>query len=113
MPEGPLLGPLGESGPGVQISAFDQADVARARPFCRLFSLKLDALPFPKKLENRLAYSAAVKEMFDAALIADETESLVDEETCNCPGRHGRVLRCARVPGTIPGRFRTARRADV
>ena len=108
-----MLGPLGESGPGLQLSAFDQADIACARPFRGLFSLKLDALPFPKKLENRLAYSAAVKEMFDAALIADKTESFVDEETCNCPGRHSRVLRCARVPGPIPSRFQTARRADV
>jgi hypothetical protein len=92
-----MLGPLDESGPGLQISAFDQADVACTRPLARLFSLKLDALALPKKLEDRLANSAAVKKMFDAALIADETESFVDEETCNCPGRHSRVLRCAKT----------------
>jgi hypothetical protein len=36
-----------------------------------------------------------MEEMLDAALIAYETESLVDEQACDCPGCHGRVLRCA------------------
>ena len=31
-----------------------------------------------------------MEEVFDAALVADEAESLVDEEPCDCPGRHTR-----------------------
>src|SRR5687768_16251044 len=34
-----------------------------------------------------------MKEVFDAVLIADESESLVDEESCDCPGPHGESLR--------------------
>jgi hypothetical protein len=38
-----------------------------------------------------------VEEVFDAALIAYESKSLIDEETCNSPGRHSRVLRSAKT----------------
>jgi hypothetical protein len=40
-----------------------------------------------------------VEEMFDAAFIADESKAFIDEETCDSPGRHSRVLR-ARKPET-------------
>jgi hypothetical protein len=54
-----------------------------------------------------------VEEMFDAALITNEPESLVNEETCNSPGRHSRVPPMREKPETIPGASRTALRADV
>jgi hypothetical protein len=38
-----------------------------------------------------------MEEVFDAALIAYESKSFIDEETCNSPGRHNRVLRCAKT----------------
>jgi hypothetical protein len=49
-----------------------------------------------------------MEEMFNATLITNEPEALVDEETCDSPGRHNRVLRCARETWDNPRRFRTA-----
>jgi hypothetical protein len=60
--------------------AFDQSNVAGARTLGRFLSLKLHALSFAQQFEHGAADCAAVEEMFDAALIADESESLVDEE---------------------------------
>ena len=34
-----------------------------------------------------------MKEVFDSPFIADEPEPLVDQEPCDCAGRHARVLR--------------------
>jgi hypothetical protein len=31
-----------------------------------------------------------VEEMLDAALVADEPETFIDQEPCDCPGRHTR-----------------------
>ena len=74
---------------------FDQANVTGPRPFGGILGRELDALPFAEQLEYGAAYGTAVEEVFDAAFIANESESLVDEEACDSPGRHGRVLRCA------------------
>ena len=40
---------------------------------------------------DRLAYGAAMKKVLDTALISNEAEALVDEQTSDCPGRHSRV----------------------
>jgi hypothetical protein len=65
--------------------------------------LELYPLTFAKQLENGAANGTAVEEVFNAAFIADEPEPLVDEQACNSPRRHNRVLRCARLPETISG----------
>jgi hypothetical protein len=44
-----------------------------------------------------------VKEMLNAAFIANESKSLVDEEACDSPRWHG-VLRCASSLGNNPRR---------
>ena len=81
----------------VQVLAFDQSNVTSTGTLCRILRCKLHALPLPQQLENRAAHGAAVEEVFDAALIAYESKSLIDEETCNSPGRHSRVLRSAKT----------------
>ena len=47
--------------------------------------------PFAQQLEHRLAYGAAMKKVLDTALISNEAEALVDEQTSDCAGRHSRV----------------------
>jgi hypothetical protein len=44
--------------------------------------------------------------MFDAALIADEAEPLIDEEASDCPGRHT-LSSDTRKPETISDTLRT------
>jgi hypothetical protein len=34
-----------------------------------------------------------MKEVLDSSLITNEPETLVDQESCDCAGRHARVLR--------------------
>src|SRR5262245_52463857 len=69
-------------------SAFDETDVARARAFRRLFRLEVDALTFAQQFEHRVAHGAAMEEVLGPSLVADETEALVDQKTCDCAGRH-------------------------
>jgi hypothetical protein len=71
-------------------SAFDQAYVAGPRPFLGVFGRELDPLPFPQQLENRTAHGAAVEEVLDSTLVADEPEPFVDEKPGDCPGWHTR-----------------------
>src|SRR5207248_2923321 len=81
---------------------FDQADVAGARPFLRVFGCELDPLPFAQQFEHRAADRAAVEEVLDSAFVADEPEPFVDEQACDCPGRHTRSPPF-RTPRDIPG----------
>jgi hypothetical protein len=76
---------------------FDQSNVSGAGTFGRFLGCELHALSFPKQLEDRAAYGAAMEEVFDAALIAYKSKPLIDEKTGNSPGRHSRVLRCAKT----------------
>src|SRR5437762_3516453 len=68
----------------------DQTNVARARTLLRLFDRELDALTFPQQLENSPAHSASMEKVLDSPFVADEPKSLVNEEPCDCPGRHTR-----------------------
>src|SRR5262245_38895667 len=69
-------------------SAFDQPDVSGARALLGFFGRELHALALAQQLEHRAPYGAAVKEVFNPAFIADEPKSLVNQEPCDCPGRH-------------------------
>ena len=75
--------------------AFYQSNVAGTRTLGRVLGLKLHPLTLAQQLEHCSAHRAAVKEMLEAPFIADETKSLIDEEACDSPGRHCRVLRRA------------------
>jgi len=81
--------------------AFDQADVASARTFGGFLDLELDSLPFPQELEDGAANRAAVEEVLDSALVANEAEPLVDQQASDGTRRHTRVLR-EHSPGAIP-----------
>jgi hypothetical protein len=59
----------------------------------RILRREFDSLTFPQKLEDGSTDRAAVEKVLDPTLVADETESLVDQESCNCPGWHKRRLR--------------------
>jgi hypothetical protein len=76
---------------------FDQSNVSGAGTLGRFLSCELHPLAFPKQLEDSAAYGAAVEEVFDAALIAYKSKPFIDEKTGNSPGRHSRVLRCAKT----------------
>src|SRR5262245_290575 len=80
----------------IRFRCFDQSTCPGAWPFRRFLGRECDALSFTQQLEHGLADRAAMKEVLDAALITDEAEALIDEEACNCPGRHSRALRCER-----------------
>src|SRR6185295_16623613 len=84
-------------------SAFDQADIARPRAFSGVLRRELDALSFAQQLEHRASHRAAVEEVLDAALVADEPESFVDEEPCDCAGWHTRSPPLLTHPGESPG----------
>ena len=79
--------------------AFEQAHFSRARPLLRLLGSELDALAFAEELEHCAAHCAAVKEVLDAALVADEPETLVNQQTCDGAARHA-----------VPPRERTSNR---
>src|SRR5207253_1988783 len=80
-------------------SAFDQPDLAGARTFSGFFGRELHPLPLAQQLEHGAADGAAMKEVLDTALVADESEPLVDQESSDRPGWHTRVLRCTAPPG--------------
>jgi hypothetical protein len=73
--------------------AFDQANVACPRALGRVLDLEFDSLTFAQELEDGAANRAAVKEMLDPALVADETEPLVDQKASDGTRRHTSVLR--------------------
>jgi hypothetical protein len=76
---------------------FDQSNVSGAGTLGGFLGCEFHPLSFPKQLEDSAAYGAAVEEVFDAALIAYKSKSLIDEKTSDSPGRHSRVLRCAKT----------------
>ena len=76
---------------------FNQSNVSGAGALGRFFCRELHPLSLPKQFEDRAAYGASMEEVFDAALIAYKSKSLIDEKTSDSPGRHSRVLRCAKT----------------
>jgi len=70
-----------------------ETNVSGARSLLRFLRSELDALPLAKQLENGAANGAAMEEVFDSSLIADKSETLVDQQPCDRAGRHTRVLR--------------------
>ena len=83
--------------------AFDETNFPRTRSFGGFLLRELDPLPLTEQFEHGTTDGAAVKEVFDSALIADESESLVDEEPCNRPAWHTVVLRSTTPPRQFPG----------
>jgi hypothetical protein len=73
---------------GVVVLAFDQSHLAGARTFGRFLLREFHALALAQEFEHRPAYGATVEEMLSSALIANEAEAFIDEETCNRPGLH-------------------------
>jgi hypothetical protein len=59
--------------------ALEQPDLPCARTLGRFLDGKLDALTFAQQLEHGTADRAAVEKVLDAALVSDESETLVDE----------------------------------
>ena len=54
----------------------------------RLFGRELDPLTLAEELEHGSTDRAPVKEVLDAALVADEAEPLVNQEPSDCSGWH-------------------------
>src|SRR6476646_10195202 len=86
-----------ERASGLAPLAFDQANVAGARSLLRILRSELDALTFAEQLEHGAANGAAMKEVLDPSLITNEAKTFVDQESCDCAGRHARVLRLLRT----------------
>jgi hypothetical protein len=57
---------------------FDQPNVSRARALLRVLRSEFDALTLAQQLEHGTADRAAVEEVFDPTLVADEPEPFVD-----------------------------------
>ena len=66
----------------------DHSNVACARTFLRILWSEFNALALTEQLEHRLSHRTSMKKMLDAAFVADEPETLIDQEPCNCPGWH-------------------------
>ena len=58
------------------------------------FGCELHPLSFTQELEHGAADGAAMEKVLDTALVADESEPLIDQELSDRPGWHTRVLRC-------------------
>src|SRR4051812_44959391 len=74
-------------------SAFDEPDFSGPGSLAGFFLRELNPLAFAQQLEHGASDRAAVKEMFDSAFVADESEPLVDQKASDRSGRHTRVLR--------------------
>jgi hypothetical protein len=83
--------------------ALDQSNVAGAWSFRGFLGREFHALTFAQQLEDGAANSAAMEEVLDATFIAYKTETFVDEEACDSPGRHGRVPPMREAWDNIPG----------
>src|SRR4051794_22034973 len=94
-----VSGPRRTRGPAANRLIFDQPNVAGARPLLRIFRCEIDALTLAQQLEHRAPHGAAVEEVLNPALVADEPEPLVDQEPCDCPGWHSRT---PPVPKSLP-----------
>ena len=71
--------------------ALDQSNITGAWSLGGFLGREFHALTFAQQLEDGAANSAAMEEVLDATFIAYKTETFVDEEACDSPGRHGRV----------------------
>src|SRR5690606_18366407 len=63
--------------------AVEQAHVARARALRRFLVRELHPLALAEQLENRSPDGGAVEEVLHTALVADEAEPFVDQQSCN------------------------------
>ena len=80
---------LGGAGrPDVCALAIEQPDFRCAWTLRRFFNLELDALAFSKQFEHRAANRRAMEEVFDAALVPNEPEAFVDQQSCNRAAGH-------------------------
>src|SRR5262245_40082609 len=61
-------------------SAFDQPDFAGAGTLAGFFRRELHPLAFPQQLEHGAPHGTAVEEVLDPAFVADEAETLVDQQ---------------------------------
>ena len=56
----------------------DQTNIASARTLLGFLNGKIDPLAFTQELEDSAAHRAAVEEVFDTTLIADEPKPFVN-----------------------------------
>ena len=68
--------------------AVDEPHFSGARSLGRLFGRELDPLTFAEQLEHGATNRRAMKEVLDTTFVANEAETLVDEQTCNRAVRH-------------------------
>ena len=68
--------------------AFNQSDVTCSRALAGLFVGEFDPLPLAEQLEHRASHRAAVKEVFDAGFITNESEPFIDQQSCDRARRH-------------------------
>src|SRR5262245_61894553 len=80
-----------------RVSAFDQPDFAGARSLAGLFRRELHPLSFTQELEHCPPHRAAMEEVLNPPLVANESEPLVDEKPRDRPGWHN--------PRPPPARF--------
>ena len=73
---------------GAAALCVEQSHVARARTLAGVLGVEFDALTFAKQLEHGATNGAAMEEVFNARLIANEAKTLVDEKASNSSRRH-------------------------
>ena len=72
--------------------AFDEPHLTGTGSLAGLFGREFHSLAFPQELEDRPAHGAAMEEVLDPALVADEPEPLVDKKPSDRPGWHSPCL---------------------
>jgi len=77
----------------MECSTFDKPYVARAWALLGIFRGELHALAFPQQFEDGTAHRAAVEEVLDSTFVADESETLVDQQPSDSAVWHTQALR--------------------
>ncbi len=84
--------PRSKVGPRGGELVLDEANFTGAGPLGRFSGGELDPLALPQQLEHRSPNCAAMEVMLDSALIADEAEISVDQETRDRTGSAWRIV---------------------
>ena len=93
----------------------EQSHVSSTRSLAGILGTELDTLAFAEQLEDGAANGAAVEEVFNARLIANEAEAFVDEQASNGSRRHtvtSDILPLASTTRKGPARLWAARHED-
>ncbi len=106
----PFVARLGLYRDGGGALVLDYANFTGAGTLSRLFDGEVGSLTLPQQFEHPSPHCAAMEEMLDSLLIADEAETFVDQETRDRTACHYDLLRYLNPAATATAQRRAAHR---